>query len=243
MTVTAAGAHARGPVTKSAHPQRDRMRFERLPSAYCHPERLGRFLPESLPTSFRDRLVESARVRLRLSKWLTRRFNLSPLAPEDLATPEGRFAQLEGQALEDTLRRIGAIWQARNIRKIILKAPLRELVERLGRDNHRVALRLIELTPEPASDRDAFSIETPDIDKLMAWIERDGRIAVNAWCRFQPAPLAERLRLKLPPGPEIDDVPPTRYLESSQTIVDRVIMSLPAAGRDDHPNQSVGDHA
>lgn len=241
MTVTAAGTHAEDPMAGSTQPYRDRLRFERLPAAYCHPERLCSLLPQALPTSFRDRLARSARLRLRLSALLTRRFQLSPLESTSLATSAGRFAQLEGAALEDALRKIGAIWQARNIRKIILKAPLRELVERLGRDNHRAALRFIDLTPEPASDRDAFSIETPDIDKLMAWIERDGLLAVNAWCRHQPAPLAERLLLKLPPGPEVDDTPPARYLDCSITIVDRVITSLPVVGRD-HTDRSVGAH-
>jgi hypothetical protein len=221
-------------MTPAPRPQshRARLRFERLPAAYCHPERIGAFLPDGLPANFRDRLSRSPRLRLRLSALLTRRLGLSPLTLKDLAAPEGRFAQLEGKALEGALRKIGAIWQARNIRKIILKEPLRELVEHLGRDNHRAALQFVNLAPEPASDRDTFSIETPDIDKLMGLVERDGLIAVNAWCRQQPAALAERLRLKLPPGPETDNEPPARYLERGPKIVDRVVTMLPTAGED-----------
>lgn len=235
MTVTAAGENAESPsmagstMAPNAKPHRDRLRFERLPAAYCHPERIGAFLPEGLPANYRDRLSGSTRLRLRLSALLTRRFALSSLTLKDLATPEGRFAQLEGTALKDSLRKIGAIWQARNLRKIILKAPLRELVERLGRDNHRAALRFVDLAPEPVSEPDAFSVDAPDIEKLMGWIERDGMIAVNAWCRHQPAALAQRLRLKLPPGPETDDEPPASYLDRGPKIVDRVIMLLPAA--------------
>jgi hypothetical protein len=230
MTVTTAGEVAKKkPMTRRATPYRDRLRFERLPAAYCHPERIDALLPEGLPSSLRERLHGSTRLNLRLSALLTRRLELSPLTLKDLSTPEGRFAQLEGQALKDALQTVGAIWQARTIRKIILKAPLRELVERLGRDTHRAALRFVNLAPEPASDRQAISSETPDIDKLMRWIERDGLLAANAWCRHQPAALAERLRLKLPPGSEIDGEPPTRYIDRGPKIVDRVIMMLPAA--------------
>jgi hypothetical protein len=241
MIVASAGESASHKMTRRATPYRDRLRFERLPAAYCHPERLGVFLPERLPASFRERLSGSPRLRLRLSALLTKRLGLSPLTLSDLATQEGRFAQLEGEALKDALRKIGAIWQARNIRKIILKAPLRELVQHLGQDNHRVALRFVNLAPEPAGDTDMFSVDTPDIQKLMACVERDGLIAVNAWCQRQPAALGERLRLKLPPGPATDREPPARYRDHGPKIVDRVIMLLPAAADNRDNDVVLGD--
>ena len=238
MIVTAASKSTLNPITPRATPYRDLLRFERLPAAYCHPERLGTFLPDGLPQDFRDRLSRSTRLRRRLSELLIRRIGLSPLTLKDLATAEGRFVQLEGDALQDALKKVGAIWQARNIRRIILKAPLRELIERLGRDNHRAALRTVNHTPKDASEREAFSPETPDIDELMNWIERDGLLAVNAWCRHQPAALAQRLRLKLPPGPETDGKPATRYLDCGPKIVNRVVMMLPAFNKNRADDQA-----
>ena len=204
-------------------PHRAKLRFERLPAAYCHPERIGAFMPDGLPTTFRDRLHASTRLRLRLSHLIARRFKLEACTIDDLATPEGRFVQLEGDDLHHAVRRIGAIWHARKIRKIILATPLRDLVERLGRDTHRAALRLINLS---ADDDNRTGDEPPDIDTLMGWIERDGLIALNAWCRRQPASLGERLRLKLAPCSESDEEPPASHRERGQMIVDRVVTML-----------------
>ncbi|MGI9500010.1 MAG: SctK family type III secretion system sorting platform protein [Geminicoccaceae bacterium] len=209
---------------------RAKLRFERLPSAYTHPERIGSLLPDGLPTNFRDRLMASARSRCRLSALLARHVALPSCMTEDLETPEGRFARLEDEDLENALRRIGAIWHARKIRNLIMAEPLRQLIEQLGRDNHRTALRLIDLSPEddPANgDGEAAS----DVDGLMGWIERDGLIAVNAWCRHQPAALALRLRLKLRPCPEADDEPPARHRDLAVAIVDHVVMTLAAEAR------------
>lgn len=212
----------------SAKPYGRWLRFERLASAYSHPDRIGDLLPEGLPGKFRDRLQGSSRLGPRLSALLAKQ--LAPCTLEDLATPEGRFVQLEGKDLESALRRIGAIWHARTIRKIILSEPLRELIERLGRDNHRAALRFMDLAPEDdvkGSDGEAGD-DAVDLDALLGSIDRDALIAVNAWCRQQPAALAERFRLKLRPCPEVDDEPPVSHQDRGAMIVDRVVMTLAA---------------
>ncbi len=215
-------AERQGPAVPSQEPHRARLRFEQLPATYCHPRRLAMLLPEGLPAGFHERLLASGRLRVRLSTLLAERFELSPLSSDDLATPEGRFAQLEGKDLESALRRIGAIWHARAIRKIVMAEPLRKLIETLDRDNHRAALSCVDLAPEAAGE----DVEAPDVDTLMTWIERDAKIAVNAWCRHQPASLAARLTLKLPPCAEADDEPPVDLLDQSLMIVDRVVMAL-----------------
>lgn len=204
-------------------PHRSRLRFERLPAAYCHPERLSGLLPDGLPAGFRDRLQGSARLRLRLSTLIARRFALEPVAPDDLATPEGRFVRLDGEDLQNAVRRVGAIWHARALRRVILKDELAKLVEHLGRDNHRAALRFIDLAPENEADDEG---EAPDLDGLMGRIERAGLASVNGWCRHQPAALAARLKLKLPPCPEVDGEPEGGHRCRGPMIVDRVVMML-----------------
>ncbi|MGI9490612.1 MAG: SctK family type III secretion system sorting platform protein [Geminicoccaceae bacterium] len=219
---------------------RARLRFERLPAAYCHPERIAKLLPDGLPAGFRDRLIGSARLRHRLSSLLARWFRLAPCCAGELETPEGRFAQLEGAPLENALSRVGAIWHARKIRKIILAEPLRHLIESLGRDNYRAALRFIDLAAEDdaadeGADDDAQAL--PDVENLLGRIERDGLIAMNAWCHHQPAALAGRLKLKLPPCPEVDDQPPASHRDRGVMIVDCVVMTLltePQTRADDH---------
>ncbi len=221
------GAISRRPSSLGSY--RARLRFERLPAAYCHPERLAKLLPDGLPADFRDRLIGSTRLRLRLSFLLARWFQLAPCCAGELETPEGRFAQLEGAPLESVIRRIGAIWHARTVRKIILAEPLRQLIESLGRDNYQAALHFIDLAPEDdAADQGADDDEQdlPNVEDLLGWIERDGLIAVNAWCRHQPAALAGRLRLKLPPCPEVDDKPPASHQDRGLMIVDCVVQTL-----------------
>lgn len=223
---------------QSRTPHRARLRFERLPAAYCHPDRVGKLLPDGLPAGFRDQLMGSARLRLRLSSLLARRFALAPCCAGDLTTPEGRFAQLEGEDLTSALKRVGAIWHAKTIRKIILAEPLRHLIRQLGRDNHRAALRFIDLAADeevPNADPSAADDDEqalPHVDKLLGKIERDGLIALNAWCQHQSAALAGRLRLKLPPCPEIDDQPPVSHQDRGLMIVDRVVMTLATEPRE-----------
>ena len=43
--------------------------------------------------------------------------------------------------------------------------------------------------------------------------------------------LAERLRLKLPPCPEVDEEPPSSHADRGLIIVDRVVMTLTNAHR------------
>ena len=175
----------------------------------------------------------SSRLRLRLSALLAIRFRLVPCCAGDLETPEARFAKLEGEALKNALKCVGAIWHARSIRQIILAEPLRQLIEGLGRDNHRAALRHIDLAAEDDAAAAGNGVDddkqaSAEVDKLLDRIERDGLIAVNAWCHHQPAALAGRLRLKLPPCPEVDDEPPASHQDRGLMIVDRVVKTLPA---------------
>ena len=216
--MTAALQHAPSHASGS---HRERLRFERLQAAYCNGDRLQALLPDSLPSSLRDRLVQSPRLRHRLSTLLSERFAFSPLAADDLNTIAGRFAQLEDEALARALRLAGAIWHAQSLRKIILAEPLHELIERLGRDDYRTALGAIDLSP--AGDNGDEDI---DVDALMARIEQDGLLLINAWCHHQPRALGARLKLKLPPCPAVDDQPPASHCDLGEAVVNRVMTVL-----------------
>ncbi len=215
--------------TDDMGPHRAHFRFQRLASAFCHPDRISALLPEGLPAGFRERLQGSGRLRPRLSALIERRFALAACQADDLLTPEGRFASLEGEALTSAILGVGAIWHAERIRRIILAEHLRRLVERLGRDNHRRALRLIDLA---APDGGEAGEDEPDLDVLFALIERDGIRAINAWCCLQAGAIAGRLRLKLPPGEDADGEPPAAFRERGAMIVDRVAISLTATSDD-----------
>ncbi|MGI9506683.1 MAG: SctK family type III secretion system sorting platform protein [Geminicoccaceae bacterium] len=216
--MTAASQHA---PSQASGPYRERFRFERLPASYCHAERLRALLPEGLSSCMRDRRLQSPRLRHRLSMLLSERFSLSPLTADDLNTAAGRFARLEGEVLTRALRLAGAIWHAQSLRKIILAEPLRELIERLGRDDYRTALGAIDLSP--AGDNGDEDI---DVDALMARIEQDGLLLINAWCHHQPRALGARLKLKLPPCPAVDDQPPASHCDLGEAVVNRVMTVL-----------------
>ncbi len=200
------------------------LRFERLPSAYGHPERLGACLPSGLPVEVRDQLLSTKRLQPRLSKILMQRFDLRPCTAEGLATLEGRFAQLEGEALSAAIRRIGAIWHARTIAAIILSGCLKELIDRLGQDVYRDTLRHAALACT-GPDQDIIG-ERAKIEQLCRNIERDGRHCLEAWCRELPAALGKRLLLKLPPASETDAETFGRFQEQGPVIVDRVMREI-----------------
>lgn len=220
MTMRAVDQHISA---KGRMPHRARLRFERLPAAYCHPDHLAALLPDGLPAGFCAQLQHSVRLRHRLSLLLTRRFSLEPLAQNDLTTPEARFAQLEAADLAQALFLIGAILHARVIRKIILADPLRKLIERLGRDIYRAALRHIDLSPVDDDDQN----DPADVDALLKRIDRDGLIAVRVWCQHQPAALAGRLKLKLPRCQKDDHVLSVSDPDHGQKIVDHVVRTFP----------------
>jgi len=204
---------------------RDLYRFKRQPGTYCHSDHIAALLPPGLPSSFRERLQGSKRLRSRLSTLLTRRFALETCSSDDLESPEGQFAQLEGPALRETILGVGAVWHAHSLRRIILAEQLRRLIDQLGRENYRRALGMIDLAPkgeQEPTDPDG----KPDIDALIALIKRDGLLAINAWSHHQPEAIAKRLRLKLPPDGVIDGEPKSFDLERSFLVVDRVVFSL-----------------
>lgn len=215
---------------------RTRLRFEHLPSAYCQEAVIDEMLQNTLPDRLRARLTGSARLRVRLSGLIKARFDLEPCTSDDLATPAGRFASLEGEALDNALRRIGAIAEARAIRSVILKPALRELIERLGRDTHRCALRFVDLAPEAGSDRDNDDNDaTFSIDGLITTIDRAGLIAARSWSESQPKALAKRLQLKLPPVHQDEASEASRARRHAGRhagpIVDAALLTL---GEDDH---------
>lgn len=202
------------------------LRFERLPATYIHPDRLSGCLPANLPAKYRDRLLHAKRLRSRLSIVLTERFSLAPCVAEDLDTPEGRFARLEGTDLVEAIRRIGAMWHARTIAAIILADSVRELIAWLGRDGYRSALRHVKRASADVNN-DVVG-EKPNIELLCQMIERDGERCVHVWCEHQPAFLAERLLLKLPPMAEIDDPSLEQFQDQGLLTTDRVIMEIMA---------------
>lgn len=229
-------ARSQHTASEALGPRREHLRFERLSAAYCHTDRLQALLPEGLSSGFHDRLRQSSRLRPRLSMLLAERLDLASLSRDDLNTPAGRFSLLEGEDLSRALRLAGAIWHAQHLRKIILAEPLRALIERLGRDDYRTALGAIDLSPTKDAEDDVDD-EVIGVETLMAGIEQDGLLLINAWCRRQPDALAARLKLKLPPCPAVDDEPPALHRDHGEAIVDRVmavLLSARSSGGDGH---------
>lgn len=222
--IMSTGANASA--TSKFGPKRSLLRFERLPARYIHPARLRECLPPNLPGKVQDRLLRDKRLQPRLSAALVKRFDLKACAADDLKTPEGRFALLEGAALGVAVRRIGAIWHARSIAAIILADSLKELIAWLGRDGHRAVLRHVKLACIGV-DRDIVG-DKPKIDLLCELIERDGRHCIEAWCGQQQDCLAKRLLLKLPPIAAVDDRAHERFREQGVLIADRVMRELVA---------------
>ena len=212
------------PAMRRVGPKRMLLRFDRLPGSYIHPERLSGCLPPGLPRTYLDRLMGMGRLKGRLSTVIERRFNLTPCTADDVETPAGRFARLEGRDLGAVVQRIGAIWHARSIAAVILAEPLKVLIDWLGRDGYRAALAHIELAQAEA-DKEIVG-DKPDIDRLCLTIMQDGERCISAWCQKQPASLGRRLALKLPPEADLDERWPEGFREKGAAIADRVMKDM-----------------
>ena len=214
---------------------RDFYRFKQLPGAYCHPDQIRALLPDGLPSSLRDRLLQSKRLRPRLSCLLSDRFALEACSKDDLKSPISRFAMREGEALREAILGIGAIHHGQTLRRIILAEQLRQLIGHIGRGNYQRALASIDLAADQLDEPKDIDGNL-DIQALTVLIERDGLLAIKAWCPHQPEALAKRLLLKLPPGDHDPGKPAARHLEQSLLIVDRVAFAL----MDQSPSSELG---
>ncbi|WP_342239703.1 SctK family type III secretion system sorting platform protein [Inquilinus sp. OTU3971] len=173
-------------------------RFDRAVALHAHPAQLGRAFP-GLPEAAARRLLDTPRLRSRLSDLLRRRLNLAPC---DAASWPGDAARIAGMApgdLDRVLRHAGAVAVAARLRTIVLGAEIRRVTGLIGADAY--AFGLGHKGPVPA----LAGLDTMPVE---AAVDRAGLLCLAAWCGEAGPAVGERLRLRLAPERWPDGGPP-----------------------------------
>lgn len=181
-------------------------RFDRAVALHAHPAQLGRAFP-GLPEAAARLLLDTPRLRSRLSDVLRRRLDLAPC---DAASWRGDAARIAGLApadLDRAIRHAGAAALAARLRTIVLGAEIRRVTGRIGADAYGFGLG--HKGPVPAiGGLDGLPAEDA--------IDRAGLLCLAAWCSAAGLGVGDRLRLRLAPElwPEAD-LPPAESVRAA----------------------------
>ncbi|MGO4127976.1 SctK family type III secretion system sorting platform protein [Inquilinus sp. YAF38] len=164
-------------------------RFDRAVALHAHPAQLGRAFP-GLPEATARLLLDTPRLRPRLSELLRRRLDLVPLDADSWRDDVARIAGLAPADLDRAIRHAGAAALAARLRTLVLGAEIRRVTGLIGADSYAFGLGNKGSVPALAG-LDALPVE--------AAIDRAGLLCLAAWCGEAGPAIGERLRLRLVP--------------------------------------------
>lgn len=189
--------------------------FRSQPAAYAHPRRIVRAFDGLINDDIASELLQEERFRDRLSTLLVKAYALSDEIGADPLSESGRPLVLAARAdLMDWVRRFGAVYWARAIAGVIESSAVVALKEVLGDDTYAAALAHRALA---GPDR-----RLPEHETLDAAITSAGLRCLAGWCSIQPAWIAQRIRLKVPDGTELDEPVVAPFDQAGPRIVDGV---------------------
>jgi len=111
----------------------------------------------------------------------------------------------------------GGVWHGRSLLKLIARADLAILAERIGAEAQPFALRHLS---------QAVADETvADPERLAALVERDGHACLGAWLEDFSAPARRRVLLRLPPGTAAEN-PSPKHREMAGPLLALVVARL-----------------
>lgn len=185
--------------------------FNRRPAAYIAPERLAADEP-SLPVEAWRRLLGAPRLSARLSRRILARYGLAGRELWEFVPRRRRLALFDASALRQVALRAGALLHASAIRRIVLRDRVIAVRTLLGEDGHAFAVKRAPFLGLP--------LRLPEPADPAAVLEKDGMSCLAAWLRREPEALAQRVRLRFPPGtaldapvPGLDGAPAARLVE------------------------------
>lgn len=164
-------------------------RLDRAVALHAHPAQLGRAFP-GLPEAAARLLLDTKRLRPRLSELLRRRLDLVPLDASSWGGDAARIAGLESADLDRAIRHAGASALAARLRTLVLGTEIRRVTGLIGADAYSFGLGHKGTAPVLAG-LDPLPVE--------AAIDRAGLLCLAAWCGEAGPAFGERLRLRLAP--------------------------------------------
>jgi hypothetical protein len=182
------------------------------PGAYVDPSRLTTCFEGSISPRLCERLRDASRLQDRLSALITNFYALAaPFEMEKVNPADQMVALLPAVQMGDLIRRAGVVYRANAIANVVRAEEVRWLRSRLGETLYAFALANRDLSG-PVTKLDLE-------DGADAQITEDGFRCLGAWCQSQPAAIGERVRLKNPANPALDDAAQSPFNELGPAII------------------------
>jgi hypothetical protein len=182
------------------------------PSVYIDATRLAACFNGEIRVGLCERLRAADRLTDRLSAIITEFYALSaPVSAEAASPADQKVALLTSDKTRDLVRRAGAVYWANAIANAVRAEEVRWLRARLGETLYAFALANRRLS--------ATSGKIVLTDEMDVQIAEDGTRCLGAWCQSQPQAIGERVRLKSPASPALDDTAGGPFNEIGPDIV------------------------
>ncbi len=187
------------------------------PSVYIDATRLAACFDGGIRLELCERLRAADRLQSRLSAIITEFYALAaPVSAEAASPADQKVALLTSGKTRDLVRRAGAVYWANAIANAVRAEEVRWLRARLGEAVYAFALANRELSG--TTGKIALT------DEMDGQIAEDGMRCLGAWCQLQPQAIGERVRLKSPPAPALDDGAGGPFKEIGPDIVRRAVV-------------------
>ncbi len=155
-----------------------------LATGWADPQRLADWLGHGVDAALILRIASSPRLASRCVRLVEER-----LGPVHGPADRHEVLSLDGLCLIGLAHQAGAIWHGRMIVRMIDGATVRRLLCVIGPGLRSFAMSHAGLVPA--------SVQPVAVETLPEAIARDGLACLVAWCDTQPAPLGQRLTLRL----------------------------------------------
>ncbi|MDZ5453357.1 hypothetical protein [Labrys sp. ZIDIC5] len=157
-------------------------------------------------------LLTADRLETRLSSLIGEHYGFSPQEPQ-VEAGDRAIALSDADELGDIALKAGAIYWATAFAGVIRRETTTALHAQLGEALCEFAVLNRDLAG-PEQDLEPIA-------DLAGRVAADGWRCLGAWCSIMPAGVGARVRLKLPPSPELDDIAPAPFAQLGPPIVRR----------------------
>jgi hypothetical protein len=182
------------------------------PSVYIDVTRLAACFDGGVRVELCERLRAADRLQDRLSAMITEFYALAaPVSPQAASPADQKVALLTSGKTRELVRRAGAVYWANAIANAVRAEEVRWLRARLGEALYAFALANRQLSR--ASEKIDLT------DEMDVQIAEDGMRCLGAWCQSQSEAIGERVRLKTPAGPALDDSADGPFKEIGPAII------------------------
>lgn len=198
----------------SPEPVMDWQNFMMEPALYIEPDRFAACFEGAFTPSLCRKLLESQRLRSRLSTTVQQHYQLGPwIDPEQVDEVDRVIALAPADILPDLALRAGAVYWSSAIASTVLAKAVTVLQQQLGDELLGWAINQRDLAG-PAQTL------TP-LETVGDRIEDDGWRCLAAWCASVQPGIGLRVRLKLPKDSIIDLPAPPEFAERGADIIRR----------------------